>query len=243
MVKQHPISDKERFRCKECNKLCTSLGGLSRHILNQHKHIYKQLYYDKWLKENNEDLCKICGKKAIFKDFAYGYKTGCCKEHMNEWNYKQIKKAIKDKYGVDNIFQSNTAKEAIKKTCLKLYGCEHNHQNINVFEKSFKSGIKIKKFKDTNIWYQGSYELDFLEKYYAKFPDITRGPAIKYYMNEKTKVYFPDFYIPSLNLIIECKSDYYYHLRKEMNIEKKKATISNGFNYLMILDKNYSELL
>jgi len=242
MVKQHLISNKELFVCQECGKICSKLRGLSCHIHNQHKLITKKIYYDKYLKSNDEGFCKICGKEAVFKDFIYGYKTGCCKEHMNEWNQKQIKKAVQDKYGVDNVFQTKNAKDAIKKTCLQLYGCEHNHQNINVFEKSFKTGIKIKPFKDTNIWYQGSYELDFLEKYYTKFPDITRGPSIKYQVNEKMKVYFPDFFIPSLNLIIECKSDYYYHLHKEMNDEKKKATISNGFKYLMILDKNYTEL-
>ena len=242
MVKQHLISDKELFVCKECGKVCSKLRGLSRHIHNQHKTMTNKIYYDKYLKLEDEGTCKICNKEAVFKDFIYGYKTGCCKEHSIEWNQKQIKIAVKKKYGVNNVFETQAAKDAIKKTCLSLYGCEHNHQNINVLEKSFKTGTKIKQFKDTSIWYQGSYELDFLEKCIDKFPDIKRGPSIKYMISDKTKVYFPDFFIPSLNLIIECKSTYFYQLHKDVNDEKKKATISNGFNYLMILDKNYTEL-
>ena len=230
------------FICEECGKLCSKLRGLSRHLHNQHKYISDKEYYDKWVKKENEGICKICGKEAIFRGLQYAYNLGCSKEHMNQWNQIQIKKAVKEKYGVDNVFQLQQTKNSIKQTCLKLYGCEHNHQDINVLHKSFKSGLKIKQFKNTNLWYQGSYELDFLEKFYDKIKGIERAPSIKYQINGNNKIYFPDFYIPTLNLIIECKSLYYYNLHKELVNIKKKATIANGFNYCMILDKNYNDL-
>ncbi len=96
------------------------------------------------------------------------------------------------------------------------------------------------KYKNTDIWYQGSYELDFLERYLDKY-DIQNAKPIKYFHKNKQHVYHPDFYIPLLNLIIECKSTYYYEKNKLIDNAKKKATIANGFNYVMILDKNYND--
>ena len=62
---------------------------------------------------------------------------------------------------------------------------------------------------------------------------------IKYKVGDKNKVYHSDFYIPSLNLIVEIKSS--WTLKLDVDIEeKKKATIANGFEYVMILDKDYS---
>lgn len=97
------------------------------------------------------------------------------------------------------------------------------------------------KYKDT-IYYQGSYELDFLEKYYDKFPDIQRGPSIKYEYKGKKKVYHSDFYIPSKNLIIECKNNYLYKRDLEIILHKKETTINSGFNWVLVLDKNYNKL-
>lgn len=99
----------------------------------------------------------------------------------------------------------------------------------------------MKKFRDTDLWYQGTYELDFLNKYYDKFSDLQRGPSIHYLYEGKNKVYHPDFYIPSLNLVVEIKSSWI--LNKDVEIdEKKKATIARGFRYILILDKNYSSI-
>jgi hypothetical protein len=130
----------------------------------------------------------------------------------------------------------------IKETNLKKYGVEYNHQNLNILEKSLKSSFKLKQFRNTNIWYQGSYELNFLEKYYDKYPDIQRGHRIKYEFEGKIKYYFPDFYIPSLNLIIECKNSYLLKKDKPIIKIKEEATINNGFNYKIIVDKNYKNL-
>ena len=115
-------------------------------------------------------------------------------------------------------------------------------QDKNLFEKNQKSCFKIKQFRNSNIWYQGTYELDFLEKYYNLFRDIQRGPSIKYVYNGGNKVYHPDFYIPSLNLIIEIKGSYFLKRDKKMILEKEKAVLNSGYKYIIIIDKNYEIL-
>ncbi len=57
----------------------------------------------------------------------------------------------------------------------------------------------------------------------------------------KSKRYLPDFYLEDINLIIEIKSIYYYNLHKNKNILKKESTLKKGFDYIMIVDKNYYE--
>ena len=82
--------------------------------------------------------------------------------------------------------------------------------------------------------------MNFLENYYDIFLDITRGPTIKYIINDINRRYYPDFFIPSLNLIIEIKSLYLAQKDKKIIEAKEKATIANGFNYIMIIEKDYS---
>jgi hypothetical protein len=106
-----------------------------------------------------------------------------------------------------------------------------------------KTGKRIKLYKDTDLWYQGSYELDFLEKYYNKFPDIKRGPSIKYVYEGKNKIYYPDFYIPSLNLIIEIKNSYYVNKDKNKIKIKEQFVIKEGYSYCIIINKDYTKFI
>jgi hypothetical protein len=336
------------FICEECNKTFTTRQGIGNHIGKNHN---QKEYYDKWLKEENEGLCKICGKEAKFRNFSHGYNFVCdnkyclnkfkydnlyngmikkysnyCSVHVKELHLKQQKTCIKKyehysalgnkkiykkgkqtkkekygnenynnreknketclkKYGVESVFQyiniqekiqqtnkekykcnyyiqsdnfkekskktnlekyecdyyiqSDNFKEKSKKTNLEKYGVEYNLQNKEIFKKQQKSALKLKQYKNTNIYYRGSYELDFLEKVYPLYSDIQNAKSIKYLFKNKNHYYFPDFYIPSLNLIIECKNSYLIKRDKEKIEAKENATIVNGFNYIIIVDKNY----
>jgi hypothetical protein len=99
------------------------------------------------------------------------------------------------------------------------------------------------KFKDTDIYYQGSYEKNFLElcEKLNILNNIKRGFSIKYKSNSKELIYFPDFFIEKLNMIIEIKSYYWYKVHEENNIIKQQTCINLGYNYIMIMDKKYDE--
>jgi len=278
-MKQFRKTKDDLFICEECGKTFKTHTWLSRHVKNKHN---LKIYYDKWLKEELEGNCIICGENTKFISF-YGYKNTCSDKCILELrkksclekfgvdnvfkcnnikekikntnllkygheNYLNSKEGIKKKketwiknYGVDNPRKSSVIDKKIKETNLIKYGVEYTHQNREILEKSFKTRRCLKQYLNTNISYQGSYELDFLEKYYDKI-DIENGPSINYLFEGKNKVYHSDFYIPSLNLVVEIKSTYILTLDREI-IEKKKATISNGFNYILILDKNYNDFI
>lgn len=164
----------------------------------------------------------------------HGVKSGLCLA-------EKVKKGNIQNNGVEYPMQSIYIREKSRQTCLLKYGVEYIHQNKQIHEKSQKTAKTLKQYKNTNIWYRGSYELDFLEKYYNMYPDIQNASSIKYVFNNKKHVYHPDFYIPSLNLIIECKNSYLAKKDKQQILAKKNATITNNFQYLMILNKDYIE--
>lgn len=303
-MKEFKKTEEGLFICEECGKLCKDKTVLSIHNIKIHNLNTKE-YFDKWVKEEGEGICKICGKETLLVRSDYGYKNCCSRKCINIYSGIRTKEEIFKKFGVENVYeledikykckqtkkerygdekyqnreriektnmqrygvknpfespkirekcyqknlnnygvkynwQREDVKESIKQTCLKKFNCEHPSQNTEIFEKGLNTRFLIHKYKDTNVWYQGSYELDFLEKYYNKF-NIQRGISIKYQCNGKNKVYHSDFYIQSLNLIIEIKSSWTLKIDDEI-IEKKQATINNGFKYIMILDKVYDDL-
>lgn len=155
--------------------------------------------------------------------------------------YKErYKKTCLEKYGIDNYSKTEKFKESCKKTCLEKYGVENSSQDPDIFSKQQKRRYEIKKYLETELYYQGTYEKDFLDNYYNKI-EISKIDSIDYTFNNKNKRYFPDFYIQKYNLIVEIKSSYTYNRHKEQNISKEKECISQGYNFVFIINKNYSE--
>lgn len=71
--------------------------------------------------------------------------------------------------------------------------------------------------------------------------NIIKINPIKYKLNENEHYYHPDFYLPDYNLIIEIKSSYTYNYDLNKNLSKKEYSIKNGYNFIFIIDKDYSE--
>lgn len=186
--------------------------------------ILKNLNQDEILKKRKDTCLTLYGVENVFQ--SEKIKKKCKQTHIK-------------KLGVENPSQSNIIKLKKEETCLRNHGVRYYIQDEQRYIQTFKTRILLKQFKNTNINYRGTYELDFLEKYYDIFPDIQNGPTIKYIFQGKERCYFPDFYIPSINLIVEIKNSYLAKKDKEKIVAKEKAVINNGFKYIMIIDKNY----
>lgn len=142
------------------------------------------------------------------------------------------------KYGVENPSQLETIKKKKCETSIKNYGVEHPMQNIDIFTKHQKSSYRLHKYK--NIFYQGSYEKDFLDIYFDKIT-LNKIKPIPYLYENKNKYYHPDFYYKHLNLIIEIKSNYTYNKELNKNLSKRKSCIEKGYKFIFIIDKKYNE--
>jgi len=149
------------------------------------------------------------------------------------------------KYGVDNVSKLTVVKKKKEETCFNNYGTVNPSQNKDIFKKQLLSSYKIIYYND-ELFSQGTYELDFLN--YCENKDIinlvSNGPSVKYILesNNTKHVYHADFFIESYNLIVEIKSKYTYEVDLEKNLMKKKYSELNGYNFLFIINKDYSKM-
>ena len=235
-------------KCKQCNSNTVKWLGFSKG--------YRTYCSRKCL--NRSDIKKSKSKETFLKKYNVENPFQCkeFQDKIKETNFNKYgvehplqSKEFQDKsrhtclekYGVEHVSQVESFKDKSKRTCLVKYGAENPMQNKEVFNKQQKSVFKKAKFKNTNIHYQGSYELDFLNRYYDEIL-IENGPSIKYKFKGKNKVYHSDFYLPERNIIIEVKSDYTYKVDMKKNLEKEKACLEQGYNFIFIIDKDYDIL-
>ena len=120
---------------------------------------------------------------------------------INNFGLDSVKQKIIEKYGVDNISKLDEIKEKKKKTCLEKYNVEtylqhpiarEKRKSIKSLEKEYNTKKKNNSFAKSNTE-DNSYLL-IKEKYL----DVIRQYRSKEYP------FNCDFYIPSLNLYIEC---------------------------------------
>lgn len=146
-----------------------------------------------------------------------------------------------NKWGVTNSFAAEEIKQKIKEYYINKYGVENPQQVEEIHNKTVKSSFYSKKYKDTELYYQGTYELDFLNKYHDK-TKIIRGKTIKYNINEISKIYYPDFYLPEYDLTVEIKSSYFWQKCLDKNLAKYNHMIDNNIKYIVIINKDYTDL-
>lgn len=207
-------------------------------LCGSEREILYSTYIDSTKNKTEMYLCKgVCSniKREETNMKLYGVKN--C--FQNNDKIDKIKHTMIERYGVEHNMQTQKCLNDRVETYRKNYGCDNPTQNHDILIKSFSNGNKIKNFRNTIIYYQGSYELDFLEKYYDKI-SIERGPSIKYLYDGLNKVYHSDFYIRELNLIIEIKSSYWYKKFKN-KIKCQKDEVEKEYNYILIINKNYEE--
>lgn len=102
-----------------------------------------------------------------------------------------------------------------------------------------KSGYKKYPFFDEFVSLQG-YEPIVLDSLIQDFNlgknDIMIGkskiPTIEYGNN---KMYFPDFYLPNCNLLIEVKSKYTYESHKDIVLQKCNASLDSGYSIALVI--------
>jgi hypothetical protein len=154
-------------------------------------------------------------------------------------NQKKRKETKLNKHGDENYNNQEKKEE----TCLLKYGVRHTNQIPEIWEKIQKSSFRVCRYKDTDLTYQGDYELDFLEFCESNSIKVNNGPSLSYNFNKKNRVYHSDFIIDDLNLIIEIKSTYTLNSDLECNLEKEKECKKRGYNFMFIVDKNYDNLI
>jgi hypothetical protein len=194
----------------------------------------------KCILDKGGSLCEECTELNKIKRMksTFTAKYDCHPSKLDETKEKQKDTNLK-KYGVISVSQVEKFQEKIKKTNLEKYGCERPTQNPEIQENAQKNAKKFKEYKmpsGTIRKVQGyePFALDTLVKTYTEEQiktDRRDVPHIQYEIDGKKKVYFPDIFIPHLNMIIEVKSTWTIKLHSNLVELKGDACKEKGYTY------------
>lgn len=124
------------------------------------------------------------------KEFRKKKIKTCLEKYGTEYaiQCEKIKETTKqkhfEKFGVFYSFQREDVKQKNIQINLKKRGVKYPSQNRQVYNKGLKTRLLLKYYQDSDVIYQGSYELDFLNKYFEKV-NIKNGLTFKYKNDDK----------------------------------------------------------
>lgn len=165
------------------------------------------------------------------------------------------------KFTVNISFDNGITKEQIKQLYLKCDTCERvfkiHTNNIRLQDLSniqcrkcrlVNTTYPIKKYENTNIYYQSGIEKGFINFCFSNNIVIENGKEITYEFNNKVRTYIADFYLPQFKYIIELKvkNKFYRDDLKSGKIDaKNKAAIEyckeNNLEFKFVFDYELNE--
>ena len=205
------------YGCKKCSQIKLEVSSMSKYGTKRpsQSNIVKK-------KQEETNILKY-GTKSVLQ--------------FEETRIKTIKTNIL-KYGCVYPFSNSLIREKSRNTMIDRYGCEYTAQNVELYKKINK--VK-RKLHYSGLYYESSYELNFIDFCIENNIKIKRGPSIKYYFDNKNRTYHSDFLIEDYNLIIEIKSKYFYNKFLEKNIAKMEICKNIGYNFKFLIDCDYDD--
>jgi len=224
-------------KCPFCTFKYNDKGNLCNHIENKHSEQLnglspaQVLFNYKYNKSGGK--CIICTKSTKWNESTGRYERICDRKESN----------CREKY-----------RDMFKQRMMKVHGKTTLLNDPEVQKKMLEN----RKISGEYTWsdghtitkYTGTYEKEFLEflDIFLKFDPsdvISPAPQIFYYQYKgKKHFYIPDFYISSINTIIEVKAyDNKHYRARDEGQEKVKdnAVMKSKFNYVKVHDKEYDE--
>jgi len=151
---------------------------------------------------------------------------------------EKYKATMMERHGVDNSFKTGNS----QRTCMERYGVPNPMMHPEIFRKTLR-GLKSTKqetFPSGQPYTYQGYEnvavqklLEFVNEDEMLVGDPTKLPVIEYINPVKGKIcrYFPDIWVPHLNLIVEVKSTWTMKRQMQENMAKHNAALRLGFKH------------
>lgn len=206
------------MKCLICNKECKNNNGLGIHIKKYHNITSKE-YYNLYLKQNNEEICPVCGSQNNFININIGYSRTCsvsCGQKHIETKLKKEKTNIA-KYGKstplitkENLKNSHSKLAMAKKkqTMLFKYGYVSTFCNKDTQNKC-KNTLLCKYGVDNPGRIGNNKKHNYKFKVRSSLEELLANALIEnnidfiynYKCNEYP--YLCDFYLPNKNIFVE----------------------------------------
>ena len=127
-------------KCHICSRTFDTIAKFSHH-LRSHK-LSPKIYYDTYIKKDNEGKCAICGKETTFRGLSVGYLECCSTKCSNKHNIDKIKLTKLNRYGSSTYNNQDKAKN----TCIEKYGVS----SVLKLDDIHTKGIKAARSKKAN---------------------------------------------------------------------------------------------
>jgi hypothetical protein len=243
MWRNLPENKQKRIQ-KERKTNLERYGVENRFQLKEVQDEIKKINLEKYGEEYPMKLQQFKEKRVKTNIGKYGVKSF---SQTSEY-IKKIKKTNLERYGVEYTAQVEKFKEKGRKTCIEKYGVPNPLMNHEIFRKQQKSRAEVKKYKSTDLYYQGTYELYFLEEMEkkGKLNEVQNGKSYDYVFDEEEHVYHSDFFYNGEN--IEIKSGWTYNNNgknkklEDINKAKWKSVTDFGDKIRVLLSKQQIEL-
>jgi hypothetical protein len=220
------------------------------------KYIHKSGLYDHMDKDHKEELHSFPASQIYFNyrnRYALSKENGKCVMTGKPTRFNEITERYER-------FADEKAREAyreyFKKNMKKVYGVETLLNDMEQQKKMLANRKISGEYKWSNghtTTYTGTYEKKFLEFLEEELnwdnPADVMGPApmiFPFDLNGDKKVHIPDFYITSLNLIVNIKASTNQHYRlRDIETEKAQdeAIKRSEFNYIKLMDNDFDRLV
>jgi len=224
------------FKCPICKRSFSSKQAVYTHMYKEHSDEIPDgmsaAQYAFNLRNNKEyGLCVQCKVgKTPWNEEAERYDRFCCEECKNAY-VAEAKRRMVAKYGKEHLLD------------------DPDHQQKMMNNRSI-SGVYVFDTDKIAVKYNSQYEYDFLRHLNLGHgwlgKDIVQCPfAFEYVHDCKKKLYIPDYWIISLNAVIEIKSYQNKHhkiLEVDVEMEKLKDAVmeeQTQYNYIKIVDEKY----
>ena len=185
--------------------------------------------------------------------------------HTEECENKK-KNTFRQRYNVDNYFQSEQAQkefrlikekkyedpyynnpEKSKQTCLERYGVEYSFQSENNKEKSKKTMLEEYgvEFFCLHEKCRNNIKNSRHSKPNKEFEELLIKYKVKYFTEKKLKNYFYDFYLPDYNLLIDINPTVTHNITyspfgkptdKKYHQKRLDLALANNFKLIAIWD-------
>lgn len=228
--------------CKYCDMLFKDIDRYVAHMEQKHSDMipedmtpWQYVYYLKTGKKNGS--CIMCKKPTEWDEKVHKYKRLCGSDKCHDDYVKMFRSRMIGKYGKMNLLN------------------DPQQQRVMLSRRKISNVYTWSDHVSTTV-YTGTYERDFLEflDHVLQFDPsdvIAPSPHTYYYVyDNKQHFYFPDFFIPSLNLEVEIKENTNKHPKilavdkvKEKLKDEVMRTNQNAFNYIKIVEKDNEKFL
>jgi hypothetical protein len=191
----------------------------------------------------------MCSKDVVEKREAtclqkYGVRNAVQAASVQQ----KAKDSCLEKYGVPFSFQVPDVKQKIKTTNLTRYGVENPALNPVIFDKAMRTRFQSKPYAlpSGRIVHLQGYEHKVLTELLSdgfSESEIRFGkevPSFRYFdpVAKRVRRYFPDFFVPRLNWIIEVKSKWTFSGKLGWlwtNMAKREACVRAGYKFNFLI--------